>query len=348
MEWNAMSSSSDRRVGRCAPAVLAALMVVAPGCDCEDRCDGVEVCNYRDDDCDGVTDEGFVGPDGRYSTAENCGACGVVCADVFPTALETACVETDAGFRCEIAACPVGTHLAGTGACVPEVDPLCFPCALDADCAVYAADALCLATGTGERRCATACGSAASVDCPGGFFCDAGPEGLGWCRPSGGVCGCTPEAEGTSFPCLVDSGAGQVCAGRQICDGERLGPCEAVFEEACDGLDNDCDGDTDEDFRIEGGAYVHADHCGACNVPCVPPGPNMEAECLAGPPIVCERRCREGFVDLDRIEANGCECERTVGTWPPSRLGVDADCDGTIDDSTEFVFVTPAGSDSNP
>jgi len=93
---------------------------------------------------------------------------------------------------------------------------------------------------------------------------------------------------------------------------------------------------------------VHEDHCGECNHPCVPPGPNMVATCLAGPPISCLRECAENFVDLDGILANGCECERTVGSWPPSRLGVDADCDGIIDDTTDYIFVTNSGADSNP
>ena len=49
-------------------------------------CDGVagtpspsESCDYVDDDCDGVTDEGFRSGSGVYGTTEHCGACGFDC-----------------------------------------------------------------------------------------------------------------------------------------------------------------------------------------------------------------------------------------------------------------------------
>ncbi|MDI7269221.1 MAG: hypothetical protein QME96_14625, partial [Myxococcota bacterium] len=324
------------------------LVAAAPGCDCGSECAEVEQCNYVDDTCDGRIDEGFVGADGRYSTVENCGRCGVRCDDVFPTAARTACVERLGAFRCEIIECPVGMRPGGAGACVPDVESLCLPCRLDADCELYSSGALCLPTASGERRCGRSCDPADPGGCPAGFDCSPSGDGRGQCRPRGGLCACTPATEGTAFPCLVETPGGQACAGERLCRDGTLGPCNAVFDEACDGLDNDCDEATDEDFRSVAGDYVHDDHCGACNAPCVPPGPGMVAACLAGPPVECDRRCADGFVDLDRILANGCECERTVGTWPPSRLGVDADCDGVIDDTDDYVFVTPSGSDANP
>jgi hypothetical protein len=75
----------------------------------------------------------------------------------------------------------------------------------------------------------------------------------------------------------------------------------------------------------------------------------MVAMCLPeGAGTRCDIACLEGFVDVDRILANGCECERWTGEGPPPVIGGDADCDGTPDNTTDFIYVTPTGSDTNP
>jgi hypothetical protein len=78
----------------------------------------------------------------------------------------------------------------------------------------------------------------------------------------------------------------------------------------------------------------------------------MTATCLpdAARPlgVRCDVACEPGFVDVDRILANGCECERFDGGGPPPVVGGDGDCDGVPDDTTQFVYVTTRGSDSDP
>jgi hypothetical protein len=328
--------------------VLLLLSGSGAGCYKSTPCGQPERCNYLDDDCDDRVDEDFTDEQGRYSMVENCGGCGVRCSDVFPTALETACEDRGDGFACRIVRCPDGTHLAGAGACVPETSSLCLPCGGDDDCLLYEDGARCVSLGDGGDRCLPSC--AAGEPCPAGFFCSGGPEDA-LCMPLSGTCACTEETVGVGYACLVTSPSGDRCAGEQLCGMTETGPalmeCTARFEEICDAMDNDCDGESDEDFIVDG-RYVHPDHCGACNEPCVPPGPNMLATCVPGDPPRCIRECMENFVDIDGILANGCECEYSVGSWPPSRLGVDADCDGEIDDSSMFIFVTPSGNDSGP
>ena len=53
------------------------------------------------------------------------------------------------------------------------------------------------------------------------------------------------------------------CYGTQRCD-----------PESCDGIDNDCDGNTDEDFTDETGRFSNAEHCGRCTVDCDAVFPN--------------------------------------------------------------------------
>ena len=174
-------------------------------------------------------------------------------------------------------------------------------------------------------------------------------ETAGQCVPVSGICGCTSETEDVEIACLLDSPVpGMRCAGVQRCGADGPTACEPALIEACNAQDDDCDGSVDEDFRDDAGRYIARLHCGGCARPCVEPGPNMLATCSAeGAGTRCDVECLEGFVDVDRILANGCECERWDGEGPPPVIGGDADCDGTPDDTTDFVYVTATGSDTN-
>ena len=152
------------------------------------------------------------------------------------------------------------------------------------------------------------------MPCPEGFVCDTGQ-----CAPRSGWCGCDETTEGVELACLLRVEAdGHACVGVSRCGADGPGACEPALAEACDGQDDDCDGSVDEDFRDAAGRYVHRLHCGGCAVPCVEPGANMQAVCEAvGAGVTCDVACLDGFVDVDGILANGCECERFDGVGPP-------------------------------
>jgi hypothetical protein len=335
--------------GRGAAAILVPALALSLAASCYRGGGGTtEECNGFDDDLDGVTDDPFIDGDGVYFTIEHCGGCGIDCAEVFPTAATVECLADGLAARCAITACPDGTHLVGESYCVADQPVPCLPCEDDGDCAEADPTAACLELPGGDLRCGAACDLQAVAACPAGFGCR--PHGSGGqCEPLSGSCACTPEQAGAILGCWVESPADDLrCPGLQECDGLALGECASLQAEVCDGLDNDCNGQADEDFLVDG-EYLADEHCGACHSPCLPPDASMSAVCVAGPSGPgCEYHCQPGFADIDQVLLNGCECQLFAASWPPGAFGVDGDCDGTIDPTDGYVFVAKTGDDANP
>lgn len=129
-----------------------------------------------------------------------------------------------------------------------------------------------------------------------------------------------------------------------MCELDGLGECTPALDERCNGADDDCDGVIDEDFLDSQGRFVNQDHCGGCGMRCVAPGPHMTANCVANfGSAVCQLICDAGYVEVDQIPATGCECQLMDG--PGVVIGGDANCDGVIDETPQFVFVSQAGDD---
>lgn len=93
--------------------------------------------------------------------------------------------------------------------------------------------------------------------------------------------------------------------------------------EACNRIDDDCDGLGDEGFDLA----TDPQNCGACDRACA--FPNATPRCSAG---TCRlATCLTGFVDADRDPTNGCETACTpTGGEVCNR--VDDDCNGSVDD----------------
>ena len=181
------------------------------------------------------------------------------------------CIETPAGKRCAqncATSCANGfqcvqtTSTSGDVAtiCVPSWGKLCNPCVSSQACAALGQSAAsCVVHGDSGAYCGADC--AKDGDCPPDFFCGElpsieGPKGK-QCVPKGGngnpvgVCACSPAAIdaglGTNCTAKAKDGSGG-CPGQRNCGPAGLSVCSGpeFSAEVCDGIDNDCDGITDE------------------------------------------------------------------------------------------------------
>ncbi|HEU4383892.1 MAG TPA: IPT/TIG domain-containing protein [Anaeromyxobacteraceae bacterium] len=284
-----------------------------------------EVCDGRDNDCNGAVDDGLVqscydGPAGTQGVG--------ICHGGTRT-----CVETSPGNF-------------GMSACLGQVLPAAEECnGLDDDCDGQVDD------GLGSRSCYD--GPPATQDvgtCRAGTqTCSSGswgicngevlPLGYDVCEPvqdtncNGAVgdgCGCYPQ--GSTRPCYggpagtenvgICRGGAQTCGASGIfgnCDGDvRPGA------RACNGLDNDCDGVVDtEQLCCDGGA------------------PASSRTCYGGPAgTLGVGVCRGGTqICVGAAWSSGCDGQILPG--PELCNAKDDDCNGVPDDGTP---ICPPGS----
>jgi len=137
-------------------------------------------------------------------------------------------------------------------ACVSHYTHLCRPCAESADCAsAFGVEDVCVSYGANGSFCGADCSETGG--CPPGYSCTAveTTEGVAiqQCRADSGVCACSAEAVklGLSTPC-EKSGDHGTCTGARTCTEAGLTACDAGDPQAevCNGVDDDCDGETDE------------------------------------------------------------------------------------------------------
>ncbi len=100
--------------------------------------------------------------------------------------------------------------------------------------------------------------------------------------------------------CTNDVGGVGSCPGTRVCRGTLGWACDGPTPtpEICDGLDSDCDGKTDEDFKNADGAFALDTACGRCGNDCTTRFANGVGRCAGtGGAFACEvARCDEGFV----------------------------------------------------
>ena len=285
-----------------------------------------EICDYQDNDCDGVVDNGFIGENG-YDSQEHCGACNLNCNAVFPNAITTCNGELDTPL-CVLVACEAGYSLLGDTQCVPSNVGLCEPCTTDENCVLDGS--VCMDVG-GASFCGTPCQT--TTDCPTGFACKTVEPGIPQCYPNGESCTCTEDTPDLVKSCSVTWPGTPVttCYGQQGCgtDGQWE-ECD-LPEEVCDNQDNNCDGLVDEGFKDEEtGQYLSIDNCGQCGNSCAFNSfENGEPVCDATLAVPnCAMACFDGFYDVNSNPNDGCECQWASDTDFPDVNGSDVKGDG--------------------
>lgn len=331
-----------------------------------------EVCNELDDDCDGTVDEGCECSSGdTRQCGQSTGACSPgtqTCIDGAWGACEGATGPTDetcngidddcdgtpddnpndVGSPCPsgipgICADGIETCVQGAIICVPIESPVAETCnGIDDNCNGNIDENV-------TRSCMTACG-------PGLEQCNMGAFGA--CQvtnPPDETCnGVDDDCDGeidedvAEVGQLCDTGALGPCGeGTNVCENGVL-KCEAAVgpsPETCDGEDNDCDGDTDEDAN----GLLLTEDCGAC-----PAGTRVcengaWTSCSLNNFEVCngaDSNC-DGLADNDTACRVVCGDRTAVGTLScggvstcelPGEIcgdGIDNDCDGTVDTNCE-------------
>ncbi len=228
--------ANENEFGACAGEEIC---LGGAGWVCQAATPAPELCNYTDDDCNGVVDDDFTAG-GKYVDPDHCGTCNNACGDAIENAVGT-CDPSYALPKCVVDECLPGFFQVSPFQCVVPPDTTCQTCLTAQDCF----GSPCVEI-DGSLRCAYPCDG--DADCAPGNLCAAWPGESTLCQPATGSCECSTFTAGTKRTCDQSNDFG-VCYGFQTCAADAgWTDCDAAVPaaELCNGLDDDCNGMIDD------------------------------------------------------------------------------------------------------
>ncbi|MFO0561033.1 MAG: MopE-related protein [Polyangiales bacterium] len=270
------------------------------GCEYECTSTGAEVCDGRDNDCDGMIDEG--NPGSGMACGSNTGTC-----------------------RQGMTACVMGRI-----ACMGETGPSTELCdGQDNDCDGMTDEDL-----TGDMRIGGVCGTGVGECRPGRNACMGGAiVCMGAVTPQPERC----DSRDNDCNGMIDDGiasmgscgsnVGACRAGTLSCVGGNTQCVGATLASAerCNSIDDDCNGVVDNGFDLQNDPA----NCGRCGNACAAAA-NAVVACRTG---ACQLiACAPGFYNIDGNAANGCEYACTFQGSTEVCNGRDDNCNGMTDE----------------
>ena len=316
--------------GQCAHGVPACENGTSQVCDPYDGA-AQETCDGQDNDCDGLTDEDLGSTNcglGKCNhTVANCVNGTPNQCDPKAGAIDEICdgIDNDCDAKTDEElgqlACGKGQCFHTVPACLGGVEQECDPLAGALTEVCDGADNDCDGD-TDEELGQTECGMGNclhTVD-----NCANGVQQL--CNPMQGAAGEICDAADNDCDGLVDEDLGTASCGKGECfhtvsvckEGlpQQCEPMEGALDETCDGLDNNCNGFTDEDL----GSTTCG--LGVCE--------HTVANCSNGMPQVCDPMAGKDEEGCDGLD-NDCNGETDEGFVDTNQDG-EADCVDTDDD----------------